>query len=472
MAYGSTEVPATAFAITTVNVPDRLDLRDMDDRKQLEDDYRQRRFDLTAFRIWAPRLLFIAIFAGLAFVALEVFDTWRTSLSAQQLSQRLSSALGLPVQIESSQFAIRPAPRLVLTHVSIDHKVVLNEVSVNVGTRHIAQVLQGRGWNWGEAVVGPMALTLEQCRSLLDLLPKLDAALPKSLATLRFDRLQIAEQPWLAGPWQVDVAREGKSGFLKATAESRAGSSLLRFVLTPDVAAHSVNFQMEAENWTMPFGAPFPMEDALATGQVSENRIDIPEYSMGGSFGAVRGMAAADLKDGVWSVNGTVTAEGLDLAALLRLLAPTPAASESAAADSDTALQGNASFSGKFEGKGATLTEATAGAVFAAPVQVRWPVLNGINLGYAATHPGGTNAGGGGTTRFSTLSAVVVAGGDVISMRDIRAHAGALAVSGQVEMNAAHALSGVLHVDLGASRILAPIRVAVHGTVAKPQFGH
>jgi len=62
MPYRSTEVPATAFAITTVNVPDRLDLRDMDDRK-LDEDTR-RRFDLTAFRVWAPGCFLLRFLQG------------------------------------------------------------------------------------------------------------------------------------------------------------------------------------------------------------------------------------------------------------------------------------------------------------------------------------------------------------------------------------------------------------------------
>ncbi|SPE32898.1 hypothetical protein SBBP1_640025 [Burkholderiales bacterium] len=471
MSYGSTEVPATAFAITTVNVPDRLDLRDMDDRKQLEDDTRQRRFDLSAFRAWAPRLFFIAVLAVIVFVLLEALETWRTALSAQQLSQRLSSALGVPVQIETSQFAINPSPRLLLTKVSVDHNLVLSDISINVGTRHIAQVFQGHGWNWGEAIVGPTSLTLEQCRTLLNLLPKLNSALPKSLSNFRFDRLTIADQPWLTGPWQIDMSREGGAGFASVSAEQRNGSGLLRFDVKPTADPAVVGFQMEGRNWTLPFGPSFPIEEAVATGQASSAHVELSEFSLGGPFGAVKGSLSAGLEAAAWSLTGYVEAEGLDLAALVRQLAPSPASPDDANQDSSTLLQGNASFTGKFEGKGATLTEAAGAAVFLAPVEVRWPVLNGINLGFAATRPGSTGGTSGGTTRFSSLSAVVVAGGDGISFRDIRAHAGALAASGQVNMSADHSLSGLLHVDLGSTRVLAPIRVAVRGTLAHPQFG-
>jgi hypothetical protein len=58
-----------------------------------------------------------------------------------------------------------------------------------------------------------------------------------------------------------------------------------------------------------------------------------------------------------------------------------------------------------------------------------------------------------------------------VIFRDIHAHAGALAASGEVDLKPDHSLRGHLHVDLGETRVLAPIRVAVRGTVLKPEFG-
>ena len=471
MAYGSTELPSTAFAITTVNVPDQLDLREMDDRKQLEEESR-RRFDLSGFRVWAPRLFLVALLAAIVFLAIEAVDTWRTALSAPQVSERLTTALGVPVQIESTSFALRPAPRLLLSKVSIGGKLVLGEIAINPATRHIAQVLQGRGLNWGEAVVGPNRLTIEQCYYLFKLLPKLDGALPSSLSTLRFDGLQIADQPWIAGPWQIDLVREGATRFAKVSAETRNGAGSLHFLLNRQPDSQAISFQMEGRDWLLPVGAPFPMEEVIAAGQVSPTSLELTEFSVGGAFGAAKGKAAAASQDGVWSLSGEVEADGLDLAALVRLLVPPPPGAEESKAQFEPVIQGNASFIGKFEGKGASIVEAVSGAVFAAPVQIRWPVLNGINLGYAATRPGASAGSGGGSTRFSALSAVVLAGGGIVSFRDIRGHAGAMTASGQVDMTSAdHSLAGLLHVDLGATRILAPIRVPVRGTLARPQFG-
>ena len=123
------------------------------------------------------------------------------------------------------------------------------------------------------------------------------------------------------------------------------------------------------------------------------------------------------------------------------------------------------------EGKGRTPEEAVSTSVLSGHVAVRSPTLNGINLGYAATHPGAVSGTSGGSTRFSSLEAMVVASATTTQFRDIRAHAGALAAFGEVNMAPSHGLTGHLHVDLGATRVLAPIRVAVRGTVVRPEFG-
>jgi hypothetical protein len=468
MAYGSTEIRATDFAITTVNVPDRLDMRDMDDRKQWEDDNRLRRFNAATLRAWLPRLVVAGLLTIASFIALEGFETFRTSLSAIQLSQRLTSALGVPVRIENSQFAFTPAPQLVLSKVSIDNQTVLNQVSINIGTRHIAQVFQGRGWNWGEAVVGPNRLTLEQGMVLLKVLPKLHEALPGSLSSVRFDGLEISDLPWLSGTWQISLVRSADGKFATVSARQSKDMGSVRVQLTPG-ADESVSFQVQANDWILPLGFSTPVEQAAASGKATPTEVELTDVSLGGPFGALQGHF--DLaKSNAWQLTGELKSEGIDLDALLRQIDPPPKGSEEGSTASGTALQGTASFTGRVDGKGATPQDAVAAAIFQAPVNVRFPVLNGINLGYVATHPAATG-GTGGSTRFSTLDATLIGNAGQIVLRDIRARAGALAAFGQVNMAPDHRLSGLLHVDLGATRILAPIRVQVRGTAGKPEFG-
>jgi hypothetical protein len=469
MSYGSTEIRSTDFAITTVNVPDRLDLRDMDDRKQLEDDTRERSFDTTAFRAWAPRLFLMGVLVALAFLLFEGIDTWRTSLSAGQLAQRLSASLGVPVLVGSSQFAVSPSPQLVLGKVSIDNQLVLDEVTISVGTKQLGQAFQGHGWSWGEAVVTTKPLTVEQCRLLLALLPKLDSAFPKSLSLLRFAHFEVSDQPWIAGPWDIQVNRTKDAGMTAVTAIARKDKGSLQIDLTPGGAAGAYAFQLDGRNWKPPFAVGFPLEEVVANGQVSPTLLEVTQFSMAGNFGAATGQVSASLDDN-WTVTGTARSEGVDLETLIRLIAAAPTAEESAA-EAPTVIQGTASFVGRIQGKGSSLIDAVSAASFEAPVQVRSAVLTGINLGYAATRPSLAGVTSGGSTRFSSLSMTMVSTANQVVFRDIVAHAGALAAMGQVELKPDHRLTGHLHVDLGETRVLAPIRVAVRGTVLKPEFG-
>lgn len=468
MSYGSTEMPSTQFAITTVNVPDRLDLRDMDDRKQIEEDSRSRRIDTAVFRAWAPRLFLMGILVAIAFVLFEGIDTWRTALSAGPLSQRLGASLGVPVQIGDSQFAISPSPQLILSKVSIDN-VVLDTVSVSIGVKQLGQVFQGHGWNWGGALVTTKPLTLDQCRTLMALLPKLDGAFPRSLAAVKFEHLQIADQPWLAGHWDVEIARVKDKSLATVSVTQRKDKGSVHLELRPATETGAYTFQLEGRNWMPPFGTSFPVEELIASGQVAPTHVEVSQFSFGGSFGGASGEATARLGD-TWTLAGSAHSESIDLAALIRQIAPAPAGSDTDAL-APTVVQGTASFSGKLAGAGATLVDAVAATRFEGPVQVRSVVLTGINLGYAATRPTLAGVTSGGSTRFATLDATMVSGGEQVIFRDIRARAGALAAFGEVDLKPDQSLKGSLRVDLGETRVLAPIRVAVRGTVLKPEFG-
>lgn len=469
MAYSSSDAPATDFAITTVNVPDRLDMRDMDDRKQLEDDYRQRGIDPAVIRTWLPRVTLVGLLAIIVFLLWQVVDTWRNSLAAEPLSNRLTASLGMPVRIESSQFALFPSPRLVLTKVTLQQDLVLNNVALKLTTRHIAQFFQGRGFTWGEAIVGPSSITLAQAHDLMQLLPRLNGAFSTGIGMVRFDDLQIAEQDWLKGSWRVNIERgNGPNAFAAAVATQNPGSGSIQVQLTSE-SPEVVNFDLKAFHWNLPFGFKAPVDTAQANGKISYAQLQLDQFSVSGNFGEIHGSVSGFSENG-WHVDGNVASDGLDVDGLIKQLAPGQKKAESEG-DNPAFAQGMATFSGRLEGKGANLQEAVDTAQLVAPVNVRSAVLNGINLGFIAMNPTATPEASGGSTRFSTLDAVLVANSKQTTIRNLHARAGALLALGEVDVNAAHEISGVVHVDLGTTRVLAPIRVRVHGTLDQPKFG-
>ena len=95
MGYSSTEVPATDFAITTVNVPDRLDMRDMSDRKDVEDRESNRlSLTLSDLRAWLP-MVTLALIVLIVGVLL-----WRSSRAGAFRFRRLRSRLGWEARSE------------------------------------------------------------------------------------------------------------------------------------------------------------------------------------------------------------------------------------------------------------------------------------------------------------------------------------------------------------------------------------
>jgi len=473
MAYGSSEVPATDFAITTVNVPDRLDLRDMDDRKQLEDDSRERAFDPAVLRTWLPRITVLGVLAIIVFLLWEVADAWRTSLSAGPLSSRFTASLGVPVQIENVQFSLTPSPRLILGKVTVNNDAVLNQLAIRLTSRHIAQAYQGHGLSWGEASVGPSTITVAQGHDLLQLLPKLDGALPRGLGIIRFENLQISDQPWLNGSWQVDLERNSSSAFAKVLAHQSNGTGSVQVSLTPE-SPELVDFQAQAHYWPLPFAFVAPIETAGAEGKVSYSQLEVSQYSVSGPFGEIHG-SLNGTNDSGWKISGVAQSDGIDVDGLLHQVAPPPKKTDEktldSGADSGSMAQGMATFSGRIEGAGSTLEEAVDLSTLVAPVHVRSAVLNGINLGFIAMNPSSSPDANGGSTRFSTLDAVLIASGRQTSLRDLHARAGALLALGEIDISQNHEISGLVHVDLGTTRVLAPIRVRVRGTLVQPKFG-
>jgi hypothetical protein len=463
------DVPATDFAITTVNVPDRLDQREVDDRMRDEEDSRRASFDRTLIVQWGKRVLLAAVAAGLVFLVVEAFNSWRESLSAPQVAKRLSSALGVPVSIGGSGFALTPSPRLVLTEIEIDRRIHLDEVSLAVSGQDLQQFLRGRGWRWGEAVVAPVTLTVDQIGALFDLLPKLGDALPQSLSAMRFDRLQVSDHPWLSGRFQANLARDADGNFTAVSAVQTESTGKMRLTLTPVPQSGLIRFQCDAQNWVLPFGPKVSWSEIFALGSLSPSRVEVPQFSLGGSFGVVQGHLVAS-SEGSWVLSGTAQTLGLDLETMMLQLVP-PAAREAAPAGTLVPVQGTAAFNAVLTGRGASLVEAVSNTSFEAPLRIRWATLNGVNLGYAATRPGAGSGTSGGLTRFTDLDIAVLANSKGIQLRNIRGRAGAMATRGEVTVSPDMALSGTLHVDLGATRVQAPIRVQVHGTALHPQFG-
>lgn len=465
---------ATDFAITTVNVPDRLDLQEVRARADEDDEAPRRRlvFDTYGLRVWFTRLLVVGILGAIAYFGYLALLPLRDDVSPAGIAARLTQGLGLAVRVAGTELRLTPTPRLVVTGVDVGGAYQLGEVSLHFNWDDALRALRGGSWLWGEAAVAPLKLDAAQGLALLKSLDAAAVAIPPTISTIRFESIELTGMPLLPNRYEV-VARRGPDGRFTPARLSEIGVEG-RMKLTV-VARHDrdwgdvVEFQLDAANWALPVGPAARWNEVVATGRVRTNLIEVDDYSLSGAFGTVQGQMVA-ARDVEWAVTGTARAPSLDLEAVL-LHVMGGAAEERTKGPYAVPLNGTAVLSLLVAGRGETLLQAIDQSVAAGPLQVRWATLNGVNLGYAATR-GGISAGtGGGMTRFSELKASATLGRAGLTVSGIRGRAGAMATRGEIRVAPDLGLSGALRVDLGAQRVQAPLNLRVGGTALQPQFG-
>lgn len=454
---------STDFVITTVNVPDRLDVQEVRARAD-EDDDRTERFRINWYgvRVWLVRLALIALVMAAALFAWDTAQPLRAELSADHIAQRLASATGQQVRVADTGFRWMPTPRFVVSGVQFGSVWRAESVAIHFNWEDAWRALRGGGWLWGEASVGPTKLDVGQAWFLLRALPAIGRALPGSISTVRFESIELAALPWLPDHYEGVVRRQADDAFGAITLRSADGA----VTLSAAAGDEGVRFQFDASPWRATLGPEVAWGEAHATGRVAANLVEISDFLLAGYFGSVKGSvyAAADRE---WVVTGAALGANLDLEAMLKQAR----GAERAGTDArPAAMSGTASLELLLSGRGSTLVEAMNATVASGPFRVRWGSLQGINLGYAATRPG-TQSGAGGVTRFTELGGWIVLGPKGVSFQDLEGRAGALAVRGQILMSPDRRLSGALRVDLGGSRVQAPLKLRVGGTVLAPEFG-
>jgi hypothetical protein len=457
---------ATRFAITTVNVPDRLDLQEERDRAEMEEYADERR--RAVLRVWMKRLLGAAVAVVVVGVLYGMLKPLRDETSAPRVAERLSSVLKRPVTVAESEFRFTPTPRLVIRGVNAAGQFGAGEVSLLINWKDLWAALRGGQWVWGEATIAPLTLTPAQALAVLRILPGSARELPSKISTIRFESIQITNNRLLPGQYE-GLLRRGEDGnfgplTLKPLDGNEGGTMRLLFTPAPPSEGRDVvDFNLEAERWALPVGPKVRWNEVRANGRIRENILEVSSYALAGFFGVTTGtlFAATDVE---WVITGIADATNIDIESVLQSLRPKSASAQEAPA---TPLQGTATLNLAMVGRGATLDEAIGHTAFEGPFQVRWATLNGINLGLAATQ-GATAAG---TTRFTEFEGVVAASANGVRFEETGGRAGALSARSDFTVASDLGLAGVVRVALGGQSIQAPITLRIRGSALEPQFG-
>jgi len=466
MAGPHTEFPSTDFAITSVNVPDRLDQREVDDRKQQDDAsfYARRR----PLRTWSRRLLPYLVLLALVALAGRWFSDERESFGASRMAQRMSAVLHMPVSVKDSRIRTTPSPAVVLSGVDLGGQVKLDEIVLEFTAPSLWKAVISGQRRWGDVVISPTTLTFEQAGRLLTWVALLDRLVPDSVTRVRIAQVRFPGSGLLPDRYEAISRRESNGLFASVMLRRLDLPGSMQLQVTPDRAGAPVAFQCDAADWRPPFAPNTPWSEVVANGHVSADAIELEKFTLGSAWGAVEGHLSVRRQDHAalaWTASGQLATVGIDIPTVILQV------THSAPTELTPPMSGTAALDAVVAGAGVTPEDALGRLVVSGEIRVRNAELSGINLGYAASRPAAHAAGSGASTRFTKFDATFVAGNGGVAFRDLRGVAGALKTHGELTVAPNLDLNGLLHVDLGTTRVQAPLRIRVRGTIAHPEFG-
>jgi len=456
----------TDFAITSVNVPDRLDAQEVRARTEAESDTpRSGYLRFRSIRRWLF-LVFAAVgIASVAVVSHRALAPIWAEVSAEKISARLSQTMGRPVQVASAGIRLAPTPRLVVEGIEVPAQFRIDSVSLRFTWGSVAKLVRGSAWDWGEATVGPLELTGNAAFALINALPALSKVMPAPVTTLKFESIRLRDVEILPGRYLAVAERAPDQSFSRIAVEDLDGRGQLNLQILLDASAKPT-FRLRAYQWRPPFGPATEWAELSAEGSFAPDRLQVQSYSAIGFLGVVTGSLDATRASG-WTIRGTVQSTNIDLVSVQRELRKQTKAPVEAKAT--PVLQGVMDASGTLSGQGASLSEALDRTTASGKVRVRLATLNGINLGANAV-ASGSGSGLGGVTRFGDLEAVATLSSSGVRLKDIAGSAGALQVKGAIGIERNLAIGGILRAEVMTAGGVAPSDVRVSGSALEPSF--
>ena len=458
---------AADFAITTVNVPDRLDAQEVRARASVDSGPPSvRRFhpaDVVRAVGW---LLALGALGALIWAAVRVAGPLRHAISPRGVEAQISQALNLPVSVRASELRLLPSPRLVVTDVIGHGGLRFPEITIDFNWREAVRGLQTSSWVLGEARVAPIELAGEQAMTLLESVRRA-SRLSAAVSTIRFDSVGFTDVVLLPGRYEVVIRRGHAQHDFEAVGVRRldgAGQMELeiRPAATPDGAS---TFKLFARGWVAAAGPGVAWNEAVAQGEFRADRLRIDSFSVGSRFGNLNGGASLAQESRGWRLTGNVRSADISVEELIRYLT-LPAGTDAPAAPAP--FRGTAKINLALAGAGATVAEALQRATASGPVSVAGATVAGMNLGLAATQGGA--AGAGGITRLSDLEFDVTGSTDGLVVRSIAGRAGNLRVHGGLTVDRNLQLRGLVRPEVTSPRGVAGVDIRIGGTVAAPNY--
>ncbi len=457
----------TDFAITSVNVPDRLDTQEVRARAAADDSLpKVRRFHPDDIRRALRWLVVGAVLVGAGWWAARLALSFRDAAAPAGIEARVGDALGSPVSVADTRVRWLPAPQLVITGLVAQAGFRLPEVVVNLNPRDLLQGGATSGLTVGEARVGPAAFSGEEALAILRS-ARAAGRLPAAVATIRFESVTFPDVALLPGRYEVVLRREvGRAEFGSIHMKRLDTEGRLDIEVTPPLAeGENASFTLAAAQWRAGVGPAVVWDEAMARGEFGAGTVRVESYSVGARFGNLNGAALLSRDGPGWQVTGNIRSADLSLEDLARYLSM-PAAAGSPAASAP--LLGAARFDLQARGRGASVEEALQAVVASGPFSVPGAVVSGINLGAAATQGGA--AGAGGSTRLVDLRGEASVSRRGLAVSGLAGSAGSLRVSGGFAVDPQAKVEGLLRAEVASPRGVSSAAVRLSGPVAALSF--
>lgn len=471
--YGSTHGnwdrgAATDFAITTVNVPDRLDTQEVRARAAADAGSPSvRRFhlsDLTRALRW---LFGLALIGALAWGVLRSVGPVREAISPAGIEAQLGKVLGVPVSVRQTELRFSPSPRLVVTDITVQSGFRLPELAIHFNWRDAIRGLQSASWILGEARVAPTKFSAEEAFAVLKSVRRA-SELPVAVSVIRFDAIEFSDMALLPGRYEAVIRRGvNQQEFNAVSLKLLDTQGQVDIEITPPPAnGGDAKFALFATKWTAPAGPAIAWNEATAQGEFRADTLKVSTFSVGAPFGNLNGAAELVRDGGSWKLAGNLRGPDLNVEELAAFLAGVPASGEARRAQSR--VRGTARFDLAVAGSGASVADTLQRTTASGPVTVAGATLLGVNLGTAATQ--GDLGGAGGTTRFTDFELDVLASSSGLAIRNISGRAGSLRTFGSLSVDRKQALSGSLRTEVSSPRGVASAQVRVGGTASAPTY--
>jgi hypothetical protein len=270
---------ASSFAITTVNVPDRLDLQEERDRAEMEE-YTERRRQVV-LQAWLKRLLVAAVVIVFGGVIYGVLKPVRDQASASRVGERLSGAFKVPVKVAETEFRFLPSPRLILRGVDVGGEFGAEQVALLINWKDLWFALNGGQWVWGEATVAPTAMSAAQAIAAVKRVPGGTAGLPQTISTIRFESIQVPGSRLFPGRYAATMRRgdDGRFGPL-VLKELASDDSSMQLQFRPSAGEPgAIDFTLEAQRWAVPVGPRTRWNNVQANGSIRGNVLEVSSYT-------------------------------------------------------------------------------------------------------------------------------------------------------------------------------------------------